>query len=172
MLLNEAAWDTVRTVVDAGGGTGTLPSEILKAQPEVRGTLGDLPRTTARSRNTFEAAGVADRATIACQSFFDPLPAGGDLYVLKSVLSDWPDDQARTILRRCGDAAQPNGIVAVLDVEGDCDEASPELLMMVLVGGRARTLRDFRKLAGEAGLEVRAAGRGTSGRFIVECRPA
>lgn len=170
VLLDESAWQSVRTVVDVGGGTGTLLAEILKARPGVHGILVDLPRAAASARSTFEAAGVAGRATIAGQSFFDPLPAGSDLYVLKSVLSDWPDKDAGAILNRCADAARPSGLVAVLDVQ-DGEEASPELLMMVLVGGRARTLTDFRKLAAESGLEVRAAGRGPSGRFIVECRP-
>ena len=43
--------------------------------------------------------------------------------------------------------------------------------MMVLVGGRERTLAEFRDLAGAAGLAVVAAGGLASGRFVVECRP-
>ena len=109
--------------------------------------------------------------TTVGQSFFDPLPAGADLYMLKSVLSDWPDREATAILRRCAEAARPAGRVVILSgVEPD-EHASPALLMMVLVGGRDRTLGEFRELAGEAGLEVRAAGRQPSGRFVVECCP-
>ena len=51
------------------------------------------------------------------------------------------------------------------------EDASPAMLMMVLVGGRDRTLGEFRELAREAGLEVRAAARQPAGRFVVECRP-
>jgi hypothetical protein len=54
---------------------------------------------------------------------------------------------------------------------GPGEEASPELLMMVLVGGRDRTLDELREMAREAGLEVSAVGRQASGRVIVECRP-
>ena len=86
VLVNPADWESVRTVVDVGGGTGSLLAEILRARPEVRGTLVDLPRPVARSGEVFEAAGVADRVTAVGQSFFDPLPAGSDLYVLKNVL--------------------------------------------------------------------------------------
>lgn len=43
--------------------------------------------------------------------------------------------------------------------------------MMVLVGGKGRTLAEFRELAGGAGLKVQAAGRQSSGRFVVECCP-
>lgn len=51
------------------------------------------------------------------------------------------------------------------------DKASPELLMVVLVGGKNRTLGEFRELADEAGLEIRATGKSPSGRFVVECVP-
>ena len=170
VLLNPADWDSVGTVVDVGGGTGALLAEVLRARPEVRGTLVDLPRTVARSAEIFQAAGVADRATTVGQSFFDPLPAGADVYLLKSVLSDWPDREAAAILRRCAEAARPSGRVVLLN--GVTEEASPSLLMMVLVGGKDRTMEEFRELARQAGLEVSAVGRKPSGRIVVECRPS
>lgn len=170
VLPNPADWASIKTVVDVGGGTGALLAEILRAHPDVRGTLVDLPRTVARSHELFQEAGVADRVTIAGQSFFDPLPAGADLYVLKSVIHDWPDAEALAILKRCAEAARPSGRVVVFT--GLDEESSPELLMMVLVGGKNRTLSEFRALAREAGLEVRSTGRQPSGRSVVECHPA
>jgi SAM-dependent methyltransferase len=167
-------WASVRTVVDVGGGTGSLLAEILRARPGVRGTLVDLPPTVARSAEVFSAAGVVDRVTTSAQSFFDPLPPGADLYLLKSVLADWPDREAGVILRRCADAARPAGRVLVLSgVSPDEPGApSPALLMMVLVGGTERSLSEFRELARAAGLDVHAARRQASGRFVVECRGA
>src|SRR5712692_6730482 len=166
-------WESVRTVVDVAGGTGSLLAEILRARPRVRGTLVDLPPTVARSAEIFQAAGVADRVTTVGQSFFEPLPAGADLYLLKSVLSDWPDRELIAILRRCAEAAHPAGRVVVLNgVSPDGPGGpAPALLMMVLVGGRERSLEEFRELARAAGLEVQAAERQPSGRFVVECRP-
>ncbi len=105
------------------------------------------------------------------QSFFDPLPGGRDLYILKGVLNDWPDREATAILKRCAEAARPGGRVVVFTGTAPGEEASPELLMMVLVGGRARTAQEFRDMAREAGLEVQAVGRQPSGRVITECRP-
>jgi 2,7-dihydroxy-5-methyl-1-naphthoate 7-O-methyltransferase len=168
VLVDGTDWTAIRTVVDVGGGAGWLLAEILRAHPHVRGTLVDLPRAVARSAEVFEKAGVADRATAVAQSFFDPLPAAGDVYVLKNVLGDWPDAEAQAILRRCAEAARPSGRVVTF---GPGDKASPELLMLVLVGGRGRSLEDFRKLAQGAGLEVTAVGQQESGRSIVECRP-
>jgi SAM-dependent methyltransferase len=171
VLADEAGWERVRTVVDVGGGTGALLAEILRARPQVRGTLVDLPGPVARSSEIFRAAGVADRVTTVAQSFFDPLPAGRDLYILKNVLGDWGDGEATAILRRCAEAARPSGRVVFFSGAGPGEEASPELLMMVLVGGRGRTLDELREMAREAGLEVKAVGRQASGRVMVECRP-
>lgn len=171
VLVDSAEWAPVRTVVDVGGGTGWLLAEILRAHPQVRGTLVDLPRAVARSAEVFRSAGVSDRVSATAQSFFDPLPGGADLYILKSVLNDWPDREATAILKRCAEAARPSGRVVVFTGAGPGEEASPELLMMVLVGGKARTLDEFRQMARDAGLKIRSVGRQPSGRVIVECHP-
>jgi hypothetical protein len=165
-------WDSVRTVVDVGGGTGALLAGILRAHPTVRGTLVDFPATVARSAEIFDAAGVSDRVTTVGQNFFDPLPSGADVYLLKSVLGDWPDREAAALLQRCAEAARPAGRVVVLSGVSPDDEfgPSPSLLMLVLVGGRDRTLSEFRLMARAAGLEVDAAGQQPSGRFVVQCR--
>ena len=99
-------WDTVRTVVDVGGGTGAMLASLLRRHPRARGILVDLPGTVARAGELIESFGVAERVTVEAQSFFDPLPAGADLYLLKSVLNDWPDEPTVAILRRCAEAAR------------------------------------------------------------------
>ncbi|MEI9972222.1 MAG: methyltransferase [Ignavibacteriota bacterium] len=163
-------WDSIQTVVDLGGGTGWQLAEVLKAHPHIHGTLVDLPSTVVRAIATFEAAGVADRVTVVPQSFFDPLPAGADLYLMKNVLADWGDREALTLLTRCAEAIRPHGRLVVLGGITDAETADPELLMMVLIGGKSRTLKEFRALAAEAGLEIRATGRTAAKRFMVDCR--
>jgi hypothetical protein len=168
VLPNASDWESIRTLVDTGGGTGALLAEILRAHPTVQGTLVDLPRTVARAGELFQRAGVADRVTISGQSFFDPLPAGADLYVLKNVLCDWPDSEAIRILRRCAEAARPAGRVIVFTGAGPGEQASPELLMLVLVGGKARTLDELADLGRQAGLQLRGVGRQRSGHVLAE----
>src|SRR5207248_4906937 len=111
------------------------------------GTLVDLPMTVSRAAETFDAAGVAERVTTVGQSFFDPLPAGADIYLLKKVLNDWPDRETRAILSRCAEAARPNGRVVVLG--GVSAEDAPRRLAieMVLAGGRNNTPEEFGELA-------------------------
>jgi SAM-dependent methyltransferase len=168
----EGGWDQIRTVVDVGGGTGAMLAEILKARPGVRGTLVDLPRTVERAAATFAAGGLAERVTLAAQSFFDPLPAGADLYLLKSVLNDWPDRETVAILRRCAEAARPGGRVVVMGGVR-ADDAPRRLgIDMVLLGSRTNTVEEFRGLAREASLEVVAVRPGPTGGLVVELRPA
>lgn len=168
VLVYPAVWAEIHTVVDVGGGTGSLLAEVLRAHPETRGTLVDLPRTVERSAEVFTRAGVADRAAAVGQSFFDAVPAGADLYLLKSVLSDWPDAEALRILTRCREAMTPRSRLVLVNGINPGERSNPELLMLVLAGGRDRTLAEFAALAGEAGLRVSASGKNPSGRFLVE----
>jgi hypothetical protein len=162
-------WESVRTVVDVGGGTGALLGEILRLHPHIRGTLVDQPGTVLRSAETFRLAGVSERVTTIGQSFFDPLPAGADVYVLKGILNDWPDHDAAAILRRCAEAARPNGRVVILG--GVVHDNTPRALTieMVLVGGKYRSVTEMRELTRECGLEVLAADLQATGYFVVEC---
>ncbi len=165
-------WEEVKTVVDVGGGTGALLAEILRARPEIQGTLVDFPGTVARAGSILQEAGVSERVRTVGQSFFDPLPAGADLYLLKSILNDWPDREAQLILSRCAEAARPGGRMVILGGVSPDDSVSSLLTPeMVLLGGKDRTLTEFRALAQQAGLMVEAAGQLPSGRFAVECRP-
>ncbi|WP_308405306.1 methyltransferase [Streptomyces sp. B93] len=88
-VLVHSDWESVETVVDVGGGTGTLLAEILRARPHVHGVLVDLPRTVARSPEVFRVAGVSERTRAVGQSFFDPLPSGADLSSPRRSTS-WP----------------------------------------------------------------------------------
>jgi 2,7-dihydroxy-5-methyl-1-naphthoate 7-O-methyltransferase len=168
-------WTPVRTIVDVGGGTGAMLASLLRRHTHVRGTLVDLPGTVARAAAVMESAGVASRVTLEGQSFFDPLPPGADVYLLKSVLNDWPDEPTVAILRRCAEAAgtaRPPGRIVVLG--GVSPDAAPRTLGidMLVAGGQTSTLTQFAELARRAGLDVLAAGTQASGRFVVECRPA
>jgi hypothetical protein len=165
------SWDAVRNVVDVGGGTGAMLTEIMHAHPDIRGTLVDLPTTVARAAKTFEAAGLTNRVTNVGQSFFDALPAGADLYLLRGILNDWPDPEAIAILSRCAEAARPTGRVVVLKSVGPDSEPKRLTIEMVLLGGKHRSIAEFCELARHGSLEVVAAGRQPSGYFVVECRP-
>ncbi|HEY6295242.1 MAG TPA: methyltransferase [Streptosporangiaceae bacterium] len=170
----EGGWDRIRGIVDVGGGTGAMLAALLLRHPGVRGTLVDFPGTVARAAETLDAAGVAGRVTLAGQSFFDPLPPGADLYVLKNVLNDWPDEPTVAILRRCAEAAgavappAPAGTVIVLGGVSPDEASRPLAIDMLVAGGKTSTVTQFAGLAARAGLEIIAARTQSSGRFVVE----
>lgn len=156
-ILPDGDWGGVRTVLDVGGGIGAQLVAILRAHPELRGGLVDLPGTAERARAFLAAHGVADRVSFAPQSFFDPLPRGGDLYLLRRVLNDWPDDDKQRILSRCAEAMGRDARLIVLGgvVADEEEQMWPDLVMLLLVGAGDTPLSRFRELSSRAGLRIR-----------------
>jgi 2,7-dihydroxy-5-methyl-1-naphthoate 7-O-methyltransferase len=158
-------WSDVEHVVDVGGGTGTMLRALLAAHPHLRGTLFDLPRVV-------ESAEPAERIDVVAGNFFDdPLPRG-DAYILSQILHGWPDDGAGTILERCaeagGDGARILLLEGVISDRPTADEASFDLFMFTLGGGRQRTLDEFRRLAQSVGLELRSSQLLATGNSLLE----
>lgn len=166
-------WPEAGLAIDVGGGTGALLAAVLEARPRLRGVLVDLPDTAARGRDHLTGRGLHDRSEVVGQSFFDPLPPSGDVYVLNSVLHDWNDADAAAILRRCADAAGLDGRVVIIEEHNDdanrSNFAEMDLRMLVLCGGRERTLADYTALAAEAGLTVAGTRTTELGQLCIEC---
>jgi hypothetical protein len=167
-------WGRMSQVIDVGGGNGTLLAAILTAHPGLRGTLVELPGPAETARRTLADAGVGDRCEILVGSFFEPLPAGADAYVLSGVLHDWDDVHALAILRRCAEAAGRTGRVLVIEhceLEGEAGlslRTEGDLRMLAYTGGRERTLGELERLSTDARLRVSAAVRATRYRTVVE----
>ncbi|WP_436762919.1 methyltransferase [Streptosporangium sp. V21-05] len=170
-------WSALTRVADVGGGTGALLAGLLLRHEGLRGVLVDLPGTASRAREYLAGRGLGDRCETVGRSFFDELPGGADAYVLNRVLHDWADTEATAILRRCADAAGPRGRVLILEspIVSGTDPAmfaEMDLRMLVLSGGRERTVDDYRALAAAAGLRVAAVRDITARHTVVECVPA
>src|ERR1043165_7374155 len=87
------------TIIDIGGGHGGLITEILQANPKLKGVLFDAEEVIGGARQKLEAAGVADRCETIPGDFFRSVPGGGDAYILKWIIHDWNDEKAITVLR-------------------------------------------------------------------------
>jgi SAM-dependent methyltransferase len=168
-------WSAVGHVFDIGGGSGELLAELLRTYEHLRGTLVDRPGPARASGERLADRGIDARAAFIAGDFFQPLPTGGDVYLVSRVLTDWNDRDATTILRRCGEAAGPDGkvlIVEVLPSEPHVPYLTPfDLQMLVTVGGRERTVSDFAALAARAGLDVTELRHGRAGLTLIECTP-
>ncbi|MGW5876219.1 methyltransferase [Nocardiopsis terrae] len=147
-------WEALEHLVDVGGGDGSLLRVLLERFHRPRGTVVDLPGPAAAAREAFRHAGLADRATAVEGSFFDPLPEGGDAYLLCWILHDWDDASARAILRRCAEAAGPSGTVLVAEYGGGEAMSELDVRMLAYFNGRERDGEELAALAAEAGLSL------------------
>ncbi|KUF19189.1 methyltransferase [Streptomyces silvensis] len=152
-----------RTLVDVGGGDGTLLAAILSAHPEGRGVVLETPAMAVQAREKLAAAGLAARAEVVPGDFFDQVPVGGEGYLLKSVLHNWDDERCVGILRRCREAMEETGTLLVVEPvlpdtarESVCVESAfSDLNMLVLTaGGFERTERQLRDIFTRAGFAL------------------
>ncbi|HEX4059849.1 MAG TPA: methyltransferase [Streptosporangiaceae bacterium] len=166
-------FDGAHTMVDVGGGEGGLLAAALGHHPGLRGVLVELPGAAERARDRLAEAGVLDRVMIEAGSFFDHVPAHGDLYVLRRVLHNWNDENARRVLTRIR-AAMPDG--ARLLVFEELLSAAPQatsaggwaaprnrivdLLMLVLMEGHDRTVAEYTALLRDSGFAVKSVTQG------------
>jgi hypothetical protein len=151
LLLETCDLTGVDTVVDLGGGYGGLSLPLLASCPSMRGIIVDLPHAESGARQQIRRAELDDRCQFIAGDFFTSVPVG-DLYLLKHVLRDWPDDDAVRLLQRCAHAAPAGARVLIVDwMIGPRNEPDPAKLadlfvMLVLEGGRDRTEDEFRSV--------------------------
>jgi hypothetical protein len=141
-------------IADIGGGDGTLLVEILKRHPSARGLLFDLPGVAARATQKLSAAGLGGRCEIVAGSFLETVPAGCDVYLMKSIVHDYDDVEARTLLKHCRNAIADSG-APLLIIErvlpehtgpDDLDSVLSDLNMLTNTGGLERSQQEFAAL--------------------------
>ena len=155
----------VRLAVDIGGANGALLARLQETNSKLHGIIFDRPNITHDAKKAVVQGAYAARTEVVGGDFFQSVPAG-DLYLLKFILHDWDDEHCVKILRRCREAMEPDGRVAIVEmVVGDDRNpgraALMDLSMLAVFKGRERSLPEFDKLLNRAGLRrtlVRTAG--------------
>jgi hypothetical protein len=164
-----AAFDFGRfgTIVDVGGGRGTLLDALLDAYPTLHGVLFDQKHVVA-------GVDLGERGRVVGGSFFDDVPQGGDAYVLKAIVHDWEDEEAGAILRNC--RKHDATVLVVERVVGRPNEDAMtkfgDLNMLVSPGGRERTVDEFRELFAAAGLRLDSVTPTATDVYVLEAVPA
>ncbi|MFE9118310.1 methyltransferase [Streptomyces sp. NPDC007172] len=171
------------SVTDVGGGDATLLAAVLAAHPALVGVVHDSAEGLAQAPGTLRRFGLTERCSLVAGDFFHSVPRGSDLYLVKSVLHDWADEQAVTILRHCREALPPGGRVLIVEpVLPEVVDAAPDprdghevtylsdLNMLVNMGGRERTREDFEELCRRAGLALASVAplEGAAPYFLME----
>lgn len=144
---------SARHIVDAGGGTGFLTGELKRAFPTARVTLLERPEVCEVARAGCAATGVE----VIAGDIFAPWPVRVDGVILARILHDWDDEDAVRLLSRARAALADGGTLVILDMA--LSESRPaggmcDLHLMVVTGGRERTVEQFRVLLSRAGFRL------------------
>jgi len=186
--LQLTAPDIVRTydfgsqprVVDIGGGHGVLLLTVLKAHPGATGVLFDLAHAIEGARRYVDESGLADRCELVRGDFFQSVPRGGDVYILKSVIHDWDRERSLRILQNCRKAMEPDARLLVIEPIvperlgtslADQAIARSDLTMLIAHAAQERTEAEFRELLNASGFEVSRLLAAGAGFTIIEARP-
>ena len=166
-----------RTLVDVGGGAGALLAEVLRHRPEITGVLVERPGMLEHAKDYLSERGVADRCRLVEGDFFASVPAGGDVYVLKSILHDWDDERCVAILRKCRAAMDETARLVIVELvlpersapgAAMLSAALLDLIMLAYAGGRERTEMEFTQLLDQAGLRLAGTTALNAGPHLLE----
>jgi SAM-dependent methyltransferase len=154
-------FDGIDTLVDVGGGTGTMLAAVLHEHPEMKGVLVEIPAGIDRTMRHFKEADVQDRVELRDGSAFDELPQG-DAYLISCVLHAMDDEQSIRALRRMRESIRPGGRVIILEriVPAGNEPGLARMLdltMMLMNGGKERTEQEWRNLYAASGFRLTRA---------------
>jgi hypothetical protein len=162
--------------VDVGGSHGRLMMALLGRHPQSRGIVFDMPKTAEQAAAIVAASPVADRIEARGGDFFEAVPAGGDLYLLKQILHDWNDEECVQILSSIRAAIGDRGRLAVIEylLPEDCvphSGFSMDVHMMVLSTGQERTLSEYNRLFEAGGFALDRVTENPQGQSVAEVVP-
>ena len=158
-ILSSYDFSPYKKIVDIGGGQGRLVSAILSKYSKLHGILFDSPEVIATSvlKNHNE---LSSRSEMIGGNFFDSVPSGADLYIMKTVIHDWSDELSVKILTNCQKAMKPDSKLLLIEMVIP-EERKPhasffmDLNMMVLThGGMERTEAEYRELYKSSDLKL------------------
>jgi hypothetical protein len=144
-------FEPFKLAVDIGGSHGSLMLALLQNYPDAHGVVFDLPQTAEQAAAIAARSPCANRVDVRGGDFFESVPGGGDLYLLKQILHDWDNDECVRILRSIRAAIPDHGRLALIEyLLPDTAEHHPgfamDIQMMVLSTGRERTLSEYVEL--------------------------
>eukprot|EP01116_Phalansterium_solitarium_P009829 TRINITY_DN2414_c0_g1_i2.p1 TRINITY_DN2414_c0_g1~~TRINITY_DN2414_c0_g1_i2.p1 ORF type:complete len:347 (-),score=111.62 TRINITY_DN2414_c0_g1_i2:199-1239(-) len=153
-------------IADIGGSRGSLLQAILAIAPHASGVLFDLPgviEVAGREEACYGPGGSLDgRVKLVAGSFFESVPHA-DVYVMRSILHDWSDEDCVRILKTIRKSIPTTGRVINVDLEvppfGQLTPQTPlviDAVMMATFGhARERTRQEFASIFQAAGFELK-----------------
>lgn len=164
-----------KKIIDVGGGTGCLLKSLLQNNPLAKGILYELDATIHDVQQKNLNTSFSAQCEFIAGDFLNSIPTGGDTYILKHILHNWPDHEARCILNNCRKSIIPGGKLLVIESISEYSNSDfikwLDLNMCILFGAKERTLSEYDKLMIESNFLINRVIPTSSYFYIIECLP-
>lgn len=153
-------FDKFKSVMDLGGGLGTLLVEILRAYSKLKGYLFEIESLRKSAEQYLETSGVSGQAEFVTGNFLSVIPPGIDLYLIKNSLWNWDDSRCSSIIRNVREAMSDSINSRFLIIEYVIDKENAEwatlydLQILNMPGGKARTKAEYTELLNRNGFAL------------------
>ena len=125
-LVQEIHPGNVCCILDLGGASGSWTSAWLKAEPQSRAIIFDLPHVIPMARECFATSPFAERVELCAGDFnTDDLPKGADLAWVSAIIHQNSPDQNRALYRRIAEALEPHGWIYIRDIVMEPSRIAP-----------------------------------------------
>src|ERR1051326_4168968 len=93
-----------RRMLDVGGNSGEFLLQVCRAHSELSATVFDLPLVCDIGQEHVSSHPESSRINFRRgNALVDALPGGIDLVSFKSMLHDWPENEARRLMQRANE---------------------------------------------------------------------
>lgn len=169
VMLGALDLSDAKRVVDVGGGQGHLIAALLNAYPDLKAVLFDLPDVVAGADPALQRFIEQGRCRVVGGDFRESVPPGGDLYILKRVLSHCTRDDGLGLLKNVRAAVAADARLIIADPDpAALYGASFDVLMLVLLGGGLHTDEALREMFAGSGFRFERSFETSPGLRLVE----
>jgi ubiquinone/menaquinone biosynthesis C-methylase UbiE len=165
-----------RAMIDVGGGSGTYTIAFLRAVPEMRATLFDLPEVIEMARERLQEEGLLDRTTLVPGSYYeDELPQGHDLALVSAIIHSNSPEENLNLYKKVFRSLNAGGRILVRDHVMEPDRIHPRdgaifaINMLVGTTGGTYTYEEIESGLSQAGFaRIRLLRKGEHMDAVVE----
>ncbi|KGP62716.1 SAM-dependent methlyltransferase [Legionella norrlandica] len=105
------------SILDVGGGDGTIACALAQAYPHLKITVYNLPESAKIAQKHIATMGLQKRISVFAGDFIqdEQFPSGFDLILFVRVLWDWDESRKRKLLNMAYHALKKKGHVAICE---------------------------------------------------------
>lgn len=144
-------------LVDLGGATGSFCIAALQKNAGLTAVVMDLAPVESYAVQAFIENECQQRADFRVGDIFNDVLPDGDIYAIGYVLSDWPEERCRGLIRKAYKALPPGGLIVILEKFFNKDKTGPfltgmlNLTMLLEMNGQHRSVDEYTEWLQSAG---------------------